>query len=70
MKVSRVNFINEHVNDIYMEVVADQKGSVIVIAQGPTSQVEHIWTQKEANMLMSLLARVGCENLMTELTPI
>jgi hypothetical protein len=47
-------FVNENGNEISMEVVHDARG-VTVTAQGPDSQVEHIWTPVEASTLRELL---------------
>ena len=47
-------FENELGNEITMEIVHDERG-VTVYASGPTSEVEHTWTLKEAENLCELL---------------
>ena len=47
-------FRNELGNQILISVENDSQG-VTVIAQGPTSQVEHTWTPEEAKVLRMLL---------------
>ena len=52
-------FTNELGNRIVMQVSTDTHKGVTVSASGPTSQVEHTWTPKEASELVTLLSDVG-----------
>jgi hypothetical protein len=46
-------FINELGNRIFMSVTEDDDG-VHVVAEGPTTLLEHIWTPKEFLAMMDL----------------
>lgn len=50
-----LEFINEKHSLIEIVVLADPD-KVVVLAEGPDSRVEHIWTRVEAHNLMILLA--------------
>jgi hypothetical protein len=53
-KGKQMEFVNELGNKIRMEI-AVTPDSVTVIAEGPTSLVEHTWTPMEARILRELL---------------
>ncbi len=52
------SFENELGNIINMRVSVPHPGSLTVVAEGPNSKVEHVWTLREAEMLEHLINQV------------
>lgn len=61
-------FINERGNKIHMKIQADS-AELTVYASGPTSEVEHTWTFREALNLKGMLSQAIDDVLKETMTP-